>query len=444
MNYTFRWALVDIQTTGLHIKHDKITEIGVWILTENGIETTWHRLLTPQNGQAFENIAEELILLLHGAILVAHNARFDYGFLKNAFKEINLTYQSNVLCTIKLFKALYPLKGEYTLEALAIEFGIKPKDSHRTLINLNTLFQLLQCSFLEHSLGQVLSKAKLLYKNSSVPSKLKTNVKDFPEIPGVYLFFSNKSNIPLYIGKSVNLRQRILSHFQSDYLTSKEFLLNQQVERVEIIPTTGELSALVLESTLIKEQLPIYNRRLRRRKEVIGFRLHIQDSYLSVSISREKEETMGSSTLLGAFRSVHAAKVALLNIVKKYELCSKLSGIEMVKAACFNFQLKRCKGACIGVEPAETYNKRVMAAFEEYQKQIWPFRNAIAIKESCEIQQVTQFLIFNQWRYLGILKSGEDLNSWTLLEKNSINHYDTYKILSSFLKTHTPVIIELE
>jgi DNA polymerase-3 subunit epsilon len=444
MDYTFRWALVDIQTTGLHIKHDKITEIAIWILTENGIEKTWHRLLTPQDGQAFETIAEELILLLQDAVLVAHNARLNYGFLKNAFKEINLPYQSNVLCTIKLFKTLYPLKKEYTLQALAIEFGIESKGSHRTLLNLSMLFQLLQCSFLEHYMRHVLSTAKLLYKNSSLPSKLKTNVHAFPEIPGVYLFFSNQSKIPLYIGKSVNLRQRILSHFQSDYLTSKEFLLSQQVERVEIIPTAGELSALILESTLIKEQLPLYNRRLRRKKEVVGFRLNIHDSYLSVSISREKEGNKANSTLLGAFSSMHAAKVALLNIVKKFELCSKLSGMEIVKTACFNFQLKRCKGACIGVEPAESYNKRVMAAFEEYHIQTWPFRNAIAIKEYCETQQVTQFLIFNQWRCLGILKNEEDLKSWAVLEENSLNYYDTYKILSSFLKQHSPTIIELE
>lgn len=318
------------------------------------------------------------------------------------------------------------------------------KGQHRTLINLNILFQLLQCSFIEHSRAHVLSTAKLLYKNSSLPSKLKTNVNTIPEIPGVYLFYSSQTKMPLYIGKSVNLRQRILSHFQSDYLTSKEFQLSQQVERVEIIPTAGELSALILESTLIKEQLPIYNRRLRRKKEVIGFRLHRQGGYLSVSISREKEDSTLNSSLLGVFSSMHAAKVALLNIIKKFELCSKLSGIEIVKAACFNFQLKRCKGACVGIEPAESYNERVMAAFEAYQIQTWPFKHAIAIKEYCDIQQVTQFLIFNQWRYLGIINNEKDLKSWPLLEENNVTHYDTYKILSSFLKQHAPVIIELE
>ncbi len=451
MDTTFRWALVDIQTTGIHIKYDTITEIAVVILTENGIEKTWYRLLAPKydipskihNGQSFEDIAEELIVLLQGAIFVAHNARFDFGFLKNAFKSREITYQSPMLCTIKLFKALYPLKEEFTLSALALEFGIKSTESHRVLIDVTTLYQIIQRSFIEHSVGHVLKVAKHIYKHSSLPSKLKTDIHTLPETSGVYLFFSSQSKVPLYIGKSVNLRQRIFSHFQNDYLTNKEFILSQQVERIEVISTTGELSALLLESHLIKEHMPIYNRRLRRKKEVVGFKLNKQTSYVTVSISREKEENKPNSSLLGTFSSIHAAKVALLEIIKEFELCLKLSGMETGTAACFNFQLKRCKGACIRREPAEIYNKRVEEAFQQYQIKTWPFSKAIAIKEYCSIQNRTQFLIFNQWRFIGSVEQEEELKSWQLLEDTRIMYHDTYKILYSFFNAKQPPIIDL-
>ena len=452
---SFRWALMDIQTTGPHIKHDKITEIAVIIITENGIEKTWHKhfiskseplLISGTEGSNcffFEHIAEELILLLQGAVLVAHNGRFEFGFLKNAFKQAGITYQSSVLCSIKLFKALYPRKKNFILNELAVEFGIQPQGSDRALTNLSLLYQILQYIFLEHSLLNVLSTAKIIYKNSSLPSKLKTSINAFPETPGVYLFFSSQSKLPLYIGKSINLRQRILSHFQSDYVTGKEFILSQQVEKVEIIPTSGELSALLLESKLIKENMPIYNRRLRRKKEVVGFKLIIQDAYLSVSICRGKEDGETNTTLLGAFRSMHAAKVALQEIVKEFDLCPKLCGMEMAQKACFSFQLKRCKGACIGVEAVDSYNRRVEDAFKKYHLKTWPFKNAIAIKEYCTIQKVTKFLIFNQWRYLGSVEQEEELKTWYLLKENNITHYDTYKILQSFLKHKKPIVINL-
>lgn len=457
MSFSFRWALVDLETTGLHVTQDRITEIAVIILTQQGIKTTWHRLINPlrsippaissltgitnemvASASSFDEVAEELLLLLHDCVLVAHNARFDFGFLKNAFKQLSWSYQSPVLCMIKLMKALYPGLPSYSLSALAHTFQINTPITHRAQGDVDTLFQLLSRAASDFTQTHVLDIAKFIHQKSSIPSKLTTDIHAFPNTPGVYLFYTNKSSIPLYVGKSVTLRQRILSHFQGDYTHAKEFTMAQLVERVEIIPTAGELSALLLESELIKEKMPIYNRKLRRKTQIAGFKVVEVEGYLTITIVREQieaEEELKAQGIYGAFRSIAAAKRTLNTVIKEFNLCQKLCHMEQTKTACFSFQLKRCHGACVGVEAPEHYNQRVIEALKDYQEEMWPYEGAIAIKEHCMVHQITQFLVFNQWRHLGTLRDEHQLHSWSELPfKKGSYHYDAYKILLSYLK----------
>ncbi|MBA2651815.1 MAG: hypothetical protein H0U73_06075, partial [Tatlockia sp.] len=379
----FRWALVDLETTGLHVTKDKITEIAVIILTEKGIEKTWSSLINPvqvipemitrltgitnalvANAPYFHEIAHQLQDLLKGCVLVAHNARFDYGFLKNAFKAINRPLQNPGLCTIKLFRALYPLLGKYNLSALAATFSISATEAHRAEGDVNTMLALINRAFTDFPPDTLFSIAKAIYKTPSIPSTLKTTIDSLPDSPGVYLFYGAHSDLPLYIGKSIHVRQRVLSHFQADFSNPKEFAMAQQVERIEVIPTAGELSALLLESSLIKEKMPLYNRRLRRKKRVVGFKISQIQGYHQLSMVREvvAEEGVSTPGLLGAFSSLTAAKRSLLALCKTHALCLKRCGLESGKGACFSYQLKQCKGACIEEELAESYNARVNEA----------------------------------------------------------------------------------
>jgi DNA polymerase-3 subunit epsilon len=457
MLHSFRWAFIDIETTGLHVTHDKITEIAVIIVTQEGVETTWHSLINPNrsipgpisaltgitqelviNAPLFCEIALELFALLHDCVLVAHNGRFDFGFLKNAFKKEGFSYQTPVLCTIKLMKQLFPALPQYNLAALAQSFTINNPSMHRAQGDVQTLYELINKVFIACTPTTVLAVAKKIHQKSSIPSKLATDIHAFPETAGVYLFYGSNASIPLYIGKSVSLRQRILSHFQGDYAHAKEFTLAQQVERIEIIPTAGELSALLLESELIKEKMPVYNRKLRRKTQIAGFKIREEGAYLAVSIVREHvecDDDLRAHGIHGAFRSIHAAKRTLVSLIKKHNLCPKLCGLEHTNSVCFSFQLKRCFGACIGDELIELYNQRVLEALKEFKEEAWPYQGAIAIKEYCPINNITQFLVFNQWRHLGTMDNEHTLSSWKELPKKSMTHYfDAYKILLSYLK----------
>ena len=109
---------------------------------------------------------------------------------------------------------------------------------------------------------------KVLIKSPSIPTHINPeDIKALPERPGVYIFY-DENNTPLYIGKSTNIKERVLSHFTNDYTSTKEMNLVQQMTHIETITTAGELGALLLESQMIKKEQPIYNRQLRQQKKL--------------------------------------------------------------------------------------------------------------------------------------------------------------------------------
>lgn len=443
----FRWAIVDCETTGLHPAQDCLTEISILIVTEKGVETHFTSLVKPrrriptaiesltgirnemvERAPAFSEIAGKITAMLDGCIFVAHNARFDYGFLKNHLKRCEVSLNMPVLCTIKLFKKLYPQAPSFKLEELAIQQGLTIDGHHRAEADTLMLFQLLTIAQNIHGKDRVLEEARACQKKSSIPSRLETDISTLPETVGVYLFYGEMNDLPLYIGKSISLRKRILSHFQADHTDSREFALAQQTRRIECIPTAGELGALLLESELVKKHMPLYNRRLRRKKIITGFRHYEQEGYIHIEAVREER----SSSLYGAFRSMRAAKESLLQLTREYGLCPKLCNLEQSKTACFAWQLKRCKGACVHEENPDLYNARVLLALETLKEEIWPFRSAIVIREECTVTNITQFMKFDQWRYLGIAENMQELDR---LENIREQHdMDTYRILSGYIR----------
>jgi excinuclease Cho len=104
------------------------------------------------------------------------------------------------------------------------------------------------------------------------PEHLRPWVEALPNLPGVYLFHGESDTLPLYIGKSVNLRSRVLSHLR----TPEEAAMLRQARSISWQRTAGELGALLLEAQLIKERQPLFNKRLRRNKQLCS--LLLEDS----------------------------------------------------------------------------------------------------------------------------------------------------------------------
>ncbi|MFZ2452257.1 MAG: 3'-5' exonuclease [Methylovulum miyakonense] len=130
-----RLAFVDLETTGGNASVDSITEIGIVLVDEDGVRE-WSQLIQPEtripafiekltgisnamvaDAPRFEEIAEKLDKLLSGYLFIAQNARFDYGFLKNAFNRSGRVFKPAVLCTVKLSRALFPEHQHHNLTA---------------------------------------------------------------------------------------------------------------------------------------------------------------------------------------------------------------------------------------------------------------------------------------------------------------------------------------
>ena len=280
-------------------------------------------------------------------------------------------------------------------------------------------------------------------KKPSLPIHLSSADLDaLPESPGVYIFYAD-GKTPLYIGKSINVKERVLSHFASDLRSPTEMKISQQIKSIETISTAGELGALFLESSLIKTMLPLYNRRLRLKKQLVvlknkkdneGYeriRLEtVQDiSWKDIKSLQENTESEG---IIGFFRSQKQAKQYLLRIAQEYELCERLLGIEKTATTCFGYRLGRCKGACAGEEKSVLYNFGFVTALNALRVKPWPFPGPIAIEEQHPYDKQKEYFIVDKWCYLGSVKYDTQDNR-EQFEKEVLFDLDVYKILKQFL-----------
>ncbi|EDQ6174478.1 excinuclease Cho [Salmonella enterica subsp. enterica serovar Minnesota] len=266
------------------------------------------------------------------------------------------------------------------------------------------------------------------------PEHLRPFLSEAPALPGVYIFHSESNTLPLYIGKSVNIRSRVLSHLR----TPDEAAMLRQARRISWICTAGEMGALLLEARLIKEQQPLFNKRLRRNRQLCSLQLSEQKievvSARSVDFSHEPN-------LFGLFANRRAALQSLQNLADEQKLCYGLLGLEPVSRgrACFRFALKRCAGACCGQETPQAHFLRLQASLERLRVVCWPWKGAIALKESRP--QMTQFHIINNWLWLGAVPSLDE--AATLVRTPAGFDQDGYKILCKPLMSGQYEIIEL-
>lgn len=441
-------AILDVETTGAAPPYDRIIEVGVARIEKGKVVKKFETLINPEvvissfienltgiknedlsPAPIFSEIKSDLAELLEGCTFVAHNARFDYSFIRNEFKRIGISYSAKQLCSVKISRLLFPGFSHHNLDSIIERFGIKCQRRHRALDDALVVWEFLQK--INESVGEEkLQKTfdAILKKPSLPPLLNQKDINNLPEKPGVYLFYS-KSEIPLYIGKSVNIKDRVISHFINDTDSSTELEISQQVERIEHYVTSGELSALLLESQLIKKMQPIYNRKLRYARRLVTLRKKVtKDGYFSLNIINGEEiKSDELDDVLGIFKSVKSAKEYLSKLSDENLLCQKMLGLQNGKGPCFYFHLEKCKGACVGKENKEIFNAKFIMAFSKTKLKAWPFSGPILIMERSD--DISEALVFDRWCYLG--KQSEYESSQEAL---AISDFDVYKILERFLR----------
>lgn len=453
-------VFLDTETTGLSVRKDRIIEIGL-IRVEDGKEVArYQTLLNPGtylspfitsitgilsdelvNAPFFEDIHRNLLELLDGAVLVAHNARFDYGFLKNEFLRCEKRFWIKHVCTAKLSRTLFPEFPHHNLDSIIQRYNISVAKRHRAFDDAYVLWEFYQKLHKTVSLETLEGAITQQFHHPSLPNLLpKEQLDTLPHAPGVYIFYG-EHGMPLYVGKSVNLKDRVRSHFSSDHTSSKEMKLSQQIQSLESIQTAGELGALLKEAQTIKELQPLYNRKLRfSRRVILAKELVDKNGYMHVVLEDATSVNPGElGHVLGTFRSKKQAKEYLQTVAKEYQLCEKLLGLENTTSGCFSYRLEQCKGACVGKENPLSYNTRCIIAFSKNKIKPWPFNGPIIITEKNEETQLQESFLVDKWCLLG-KKATEDILQDEFEEKDYRFDLDTYKILLSFLEKKSSTV----
>ena len=452
------FSIIDTETTGMRPPFSRIIDIGIIRVERGKVVERFQTLLNPgvsipsyikrfvhiddedlQDAPAFEEVALQVQELMKDAVFVAHNAPFDYAFLKSEFGRLDMPFSAETLCSVKLSRALVPKARSHSLDSVIDRYGIALSGQrHRALPDAEAVWEFFKKANNEHAAKDIraaVARARSGMPGSATPSAMPSVARDtfgdMPDSAGVYFFYGPEQEL-LYIGKSKHVRTRARSHFHASD-NKKEQRIQRETNTVSSVKTSGELSALLLEAALIKQQSPLYNRALRKRKLLVtASRGTDAEGYATLELSRT-ERIDPASGVLGVFRTTTQAKAKLRALAKEHRLCHKLLGLEPGDGACFAHQLKACNGACVGKEPAEAYNERFDAAFTERRLKTWPYSGTVMIDEK-ESEGSGTVIFVDNWALLGAFRY--DADEFSPLTEGGMPDgfdYDTYKILVRYM-----------
>ena len=377
-----KYAIIDIETTGGMATRDRITEIGIVIHDGENIVDEYESLIDPgrsippnitritgitnemvAGAPKFYEVAKTIVEMTEGAIFVAHNVRFDYGFIKNAFDELGYTFTKRQLCTVRLSRKAFPGLRSYSLGNLIKHFGIHVNARHRALDDARATAILL---------GKILkSEENHLHINDLVnagikESKLPRNISleflhGLPEKCGVYYLY-NEYGDPVYIGKSINIKKRVMQHFSKT--TKKAENLQKFVHTISFELTGSELASMIWESQEIKKHQPQINKAQRTREyPYFIYQFVDDDGYVCFDISKASIKNEKGKMILGYYSSTRSAKAMLRNLLEALELCEFKTGlVKTMPGSCYAYKIRKCHGACVSEEAISTYNERAQEA----------------------------------------------------------------------------------
>ncbi|QOI96917.1 MAG: GIY-YIG nuclease family protein [Flammeovirgaceae bacterium] len=376
------YAIVDIETTGGYADHHRITEIAIY--HHNGSEITDHfyTLINPgrrvpyyitgltgittkmvSEAPAFEEVAEDILRLLEGRIFVAHNAHFDYSFLKKEFEQAGITWHARKLCTVRLSRKIIPGLRSYGLGSLAESLGVRIENRHRAGGDAEATASIFSRLLQRDKDGYISRSLKRNSGETILPPNLpKEEFDRLPAKPGVYYFLNARGQV-VYVGKANNIKKRIAGHFAGEAREWNRSKVRNEIHHIRYTLTGNELVSLILESQEIRRLWPKYN--VAQKFKVDEWGIFSYDDQLGYKRFSANQVARGAKPLI-KFNTKGDAWNFLWEKVHGFELCPKLSGLQVKKGLCFSYQTGECKGACAGLEKPAVYNKRVMKAIQTF------------------------------------------------------------------------------
>ncbi|MFO7573582.1 MAG: exonuclease domain-containing protein, partial [Bacteroidales bacterium] len=335
---------------------------GAAIAIRMGVRNRPYRQNAKINPKFYE-VARQIVEITEGKAIVAHNARFDYSFLRQEFKSLGFNFKRNLIDTVSACRKLIPGYPSYSLGNICGELGIKIEGRHRAAgdaLATVKLFELL----IERD-AEINGPADSIFRSTRDiklnPALDLSRIEEVPEEPGVYYFYDEKNEL-IYVGKSRNLAERVATHL-SNNATRRSMEMRDRIASIDWECTGSELLALLKESEEIKRNKPIYNRAQRRTGSVWGlFRSINTDGYITFRTDNVNCDEIPLAT----YASKPKARAAMQLLIEKYRLCQKMCGLYDTEGSCFHFQVGICSGACNGSESPEVYNARASKVVDEF------------------------------------------------------------------------------
>lgn len=384
------FVIVDIETTGGNPINGGITEIAALAYKDGKVIDQFHSLINPEryipgfitgltgidqdmveNSPTFAEVADELLDFLKGRVFVAHNVNFDYTFIRESFRQVGISYDSAKLCTVRLSRKVFPGLGSYSLGRICEQLQIKIENRHRAFGDAEATAILFDKIYSKDALT-VHSNLKRNAGETFLPPNIsKEKYMEIPEATGIY-FFHDKNGQVIYVGKATNIRSRFKGHFSGN---SKEKInLKSEIHDVSWKLTGSEFLAFLLELLEIKNLWPKYNKALKYKSNNWALYSYEDNAgYLRFQVSKNTNPQQA----LAEFDSHSEAWKFIMDKVEEFDLCPKLAGIQKSGSDCFDYKIKKCKGACCGQESAQDYNIRVNNFLDELQDQ----KGELLIKE---------------------------------------------------------------
>lgn len=452
------YAILDIETTGGKYNEEGITEIAIYKFDGHQVVDQFISLVNPErsiqpfvvgltginnemlrHAPKFYEVAKRIVEITENCIVVAHNAKFDYRILRTEFGRLGYDFQRKSLCTVEVSKKLIPDMPSYSLGKLVKNLGIPISNRHRAAGDALATVQLFKL-LLAKDLGKSISQQSLRdIPVRQMDDKLIRMIEPLPSITGVYYFYNEKDAI-IYIGKSKNIKKRVLQHFTAEAHKSRK--IQQEIQRIAYEATGNELIALLKENEEIKRHQPKYNRALKRNtllnNQIFTHALyHSQDEngYLRLHLAKADFEKEPITT----FTNLQQGKRVLEQIVETYELCQKLTGTHANNGSgCFYYGIKKCAGACVGEEVPETYNERVKQVIEKFR---FPKESLAVIDRGRENgEKSVVFLENGIFKGIGYVQLNHQLKHREIIRKIIVpmeNNRDAKHIIQNYLRRNT-------
>lgn len=300
------YAIVDIETTGGNARGSRITEIAIVIHNGTEIIDRYETLVNPQkdiplpifaltginnelvkDAPIFDAISEKVLDMLTDRVFVAHNVNFDYSFVHHQLNEAGFKWTAKKLCTVRAARKIIPGIASYSLGRLCTSLDIPLENRHRAGGDADAtalLFTRLLACDLEGHMDQMIKKTA---QDQRLPPNLPPD--DFlqlPEKPGVYYFY-NVVHTVIYVGKAINIKKRVASHFTGNTTSSQRQNFLREIHSISFEVCATELMALLLECTEIKKLWPAYNRALKRFEAKYGlYHYEARNGYRYLAIGK--------------------------------------------------------------------------------------------------------------------------------------------------------------